>query len=472
MYRQRLAGSRVGVPLAQKTDGGTAAIHLLASNANILLILGSMKIRPAKTLRGTLSLPGDKSISHRAAILAALAEGATRIENFAPGADCASTLNCLRQLGVEIERDGDTVIVHGAGMHGLKAPAAELDCGNSGTTMRLLAGVLAGQNFTSILTGDESLSKRPMRRIIEPLTQMGAEIESIAGHAPLKINGKHPLRAISYKLPKPSAQLKSCILLAGLFAGGETTVVESIPTRDHTERMLPHFAVKVGYEEKEGVKYISVNDDAQLIARDLIVPGDISSAAFFMVAAACLKDSELTLRDLGVNPLRGEIINLLRLFGADIEIANERSLGEEPVGDITVRGVGLHWNKRALISGEQTASLIDEIPIIAVLSTQIPTGGFTILDAAELRIKESDRIKSVVGNLRSMGAEVDEFPDGLHAVTANLRGATVNSFGDHRIAMAFAIAGLLAEGETEILNPECVDISYPGFFETLERITQ
>jgi 3-phosphoshikimate 1-carboxyvinyltransferase len=431
-----------------------------------------MKIRPAKTIKGTLSLPGDKSISHRAAILAALAEGTTRIENFAPGADCASTLSCLRQLGVEIERDGDTVIVHGVGMNGLKAPTTELDCGNSGTTMRLLAGVLAGQNFTSTLTGDESLSKRPMQRIVEPLTQMGAEIESTAGHAPLKIIGKHPLKAISYKLPKPSAQLKSCILLAGLFADGETTVVESIPTRDHTERMLPHFAVKVGYEEKEGVKYISVSDDAQLIARDLIVPGDISSAAFFMVAAACLKDSELTLRDLGINPLRGEIINLLRQFGADIQVENERSLGEEPVGDVTVRGVGLHWDKDGIVCRERTASLIDEIPIAAVFSTQIIGGGVPIHDAEELRVKESDRIKSVVKNLRSMGAYVDEFPDGLHAQDSKLKGAVVDPFGDHRIAMAFAVAGLLAEGETEILNAECVDISYPGFFETLERLTQ
>ncbi len=436
-----------------------------------------MKISPAKKINGTLSLPGDKSISHRAAILAALAEGTTRIENFAPGADCASTLSCLRQLGVRIEREGDTVTIYGVGKHGLKAPAGELDCGNSGSTMRMLAGVLAGQDFTSVLTGDESLSKRPMQRIIEPLTQMGADIESAHGHAPLKIKGKYPLSAISYTPSKPSAQLKSCVLLAGLFAEGQTQVMEMIPTRDHTERMLSHFGAYPDFKI-DHARHITVFGNVELTAKDMTVPGDISSAAFFMVAAACLPGSELTLQTLGLNPTRAEIIEILKKFGLRVEIKDRVSFGHEPAGNMIIRG-GSRWGPSPaadsgspnIIKEIQTAFLIDEIPILAVLGTQI-AGGLEIRDAQELRVKESDRIKSTVENLKLMGAAVEEFPDGFRVGRSRLKGAVVDSFGDHRIAMAFAVAGLLAEGETEIVNSDCVDISFPGFFEALKQITR
>lgn len=431
-----------------------------------------MKIHPAKKIQGTLSLPGDKSISHRAAIMAALANGTTRIDNFAPGADCASTLSCLRQLGVEIERENNKVIVHGKGKHGLRAPEIELDCGNSGSTMRMLAGVLAGQNFSSVLTGDDSLLARPMNRVIEPLEQMGAVINSHEGFAPLKIQGRNPLKAISYALPKPSAQLKSCILLAGLFGDGETTVIESTATRDHTERMLPHFGVDAGVRKENGGTYISVQGRGVLTAKDFVVPGDISSAAFFMVASACLPGSELTLQNVGLNPSRAAIIDVLKNFGAGINIENEKFYGDEPLGDVVVRGAEMKpQNTAHIIKGKLTAALIDEIPILAVLGTRLEDG-LEIRDAQELRIKESDRISSVVQNLKLMNAEVEEFPDGFRVGRSKLKGAKVISFGDHRIAMAFAVAGLFAEGETEIQDPDCVNISFPGFFPLLEQIVK
>jgi 3-phosphoshikimate 1-carboxyvinyltransferase len=436
-----------------------------------------MKISPAKKIQGTVSLPGDKSISHRAAIMAALAEaaeaaeGATKIENFAPGADCASTLSCLKQLGIKIEQDGNTVIVYGRGKSGLQAPAADLDCGNSGSTMRMIAGILAGQNFSSVLTGDDSLSARPMNRIIEPLAQMGAAFDSREGFAPLKIHGKTPLRSISYALPKPSAQLKSCVLLAGLFGDGVTEVIESVPTRDHTERMLPHFGVEAQSINKEDGTHISVSGNARLVARDLTVPADISSAAFFMIAAACLPGSELTLKHLGLNPSRAAVIDVLKIFGVNIEIQNKKLLGREPAGDVIIKGAELGSGANNIINGALTAALIDEIPILAVFGTQLENG-LEIRDAQELRIKESDRIKSVVLNLQAMGAEVEEFPDGLRVGRSNLMEAAIDSFHDHRIAMAFAVAGLFADGETEILHPECAGISFPGFFTVLEQIAK
>jgi 3-phosphoshikimate 1-carboxyvinyltransferase len=431
-----------------------------------------MIIRPATRVRGDLLLPGDKSISHRAAIMAALAEGATRIENFAPGADCASTLSCLKQLGVAIEREENTVIIHGVGKRGLRASAGAFDCGNSGTTMRLMAGVLAGQNFTSVLTGDGSLSKRPMGRIVGPLTQMGAVIESVDGNPPLTIHGNPTLNAISYALPKPSAQLKSCILLAGLFGNGITEVIEAIPTRDHTEKMLPHFGAAVQTADKEDGVHICVSGDTRLTANDLTVPADISSAAFFLIAAACLPGSELVLRDLGLNPSRVEIMILLQTFGIDIRDMNVKFMGREPVGDVVIRGAEQEIVPPLnLIDGHLTAAMIDEIPVLAVLGTRVE-GGLEIRDAQELRVKESDRIKSVVQNLRTMEATVEEFSDGLRVGRSKLKGAKVDSFDDHRIAMAFAVAALLAEGESEITGADCVDISYPGFFQTLEQITE
>lgn len=432
-----------------------------------------MKIRPVKRLKGEINLPGDKSISHRAALFSALAAGATRIENFATSADCASTLSCLEQLGVEIHRENSTVFVKGVGKTGFQKPENSLDCGNSGTTMRLLAGVLAGQSFDSVLIGDESLSQRPMRRVIEPLTEMNARLEATENHAPLKIFGRNPLSAISFEPPVASAQVKSCVLLAGLNSDGTTSVIEKTPTRDHTERMLRWFGVRVEETETDGGKLIRVSGDANLTARDLIVPSDVSSAAFFLVAAAGLKDSEIVLRGVGLNPTRKAIVDVLKDFGAEIEIFNERVIAGEPVGDLLVQGTGSLESKLSanILRGKIIANLIDEIPILAVFGTQIE-GGLEIRDATELRVKESDRITSVVTNLRAMGAAVEEFEDGLRVRRSRLKGARIDSFGDHRIAMAFAVAALFAEGETEIADAECAAVSFPAFFETLQSVAQ
>ena len=370
--------------------------------------MDAMKIYPGRSLRGEISLPGDKSISHRAALLSAMAVGRARIENFATSADCASTLLCLCDLGVEIEVESSTVTIEGAGKTGFKKPLGDLDCGNSGTTMRLLGGILAGQDFESVLTGDGSLQKRPMKRIIEPLTSMGAVFESEVDRAPLRIRGKSPLTAIDYHPQVASAQLKSCVLLAGLLGNGETSVFEKTPTRDHTERMLDFLGVNIKRESEENGVMLTVSGDAVLSAKDMRIPGDISSAAFFMVAAACLEGSEIVLKNTGLNSSRAAVIDVLRNFGADIEILNATEAGNEPVGDIVVRGSqsltpGVSSN---ILSGKVIANLIDEIPILAVFGTQIE-GGIEIRDAVELRVKESDRILAVVENLRRMGAFVE-----------------------------------------------------------------
>ncbi len=429
-----------------------------------------MKIQPARNLFGTINLPGDKSISHRAALFSALATGETRIKNFATSADCASTLSCLEQLGVEIKRDGTNVFVKGVGKTGFQKSEDELDCGNSGTTIRLLAGILAGQRFDSVLTGDESLSKRPMRRVIEPLSEMDASIEAVENHAPLKIFGKNPLQAISFEPKVASAQVKSCVLLAGLNASGKTSVLEKTPTRDHTERMLRWFGVDVQESEAENGRLITVSGDAQLRAKDLLVPSDVSSAAFFLVAAACLKDSEITLPNVGLNPTRKAVVEVLKDFGAEIEILNEKEIAGEPIGDLRVKGRKLESKTSAnVLRGKIIANLIDEIPILAVFGTQIE-GGLEIREASELRVKESDRIKSVVENLRKMNAPVEEFDDGFRVGKSELKGARVDSFGDHRIAMAFAVAALFATGETKITDADCAAVSFPAFFETLQTV--
>lgn len=427
-----------------------------------------MIVKSAKRLRGKIRLPGDKSISHRAVLLSALSEGTSRISNFAASADCNSTLNCLSVLGVEFEREIDQVTITGRGKRGFIMPSAPLDCGNSGTTMRLLSGILAGQPFESVLIGDESLSKRPMKRIIDPLTEMGAEIDSIDGHAPLTINGHSNLRPIEYRLPVASAQLKSCILLAGLFADGETTVVETVPTRDHTERMLRGFGVNLRSTKLPGATRISILGDSELVACDIEVPSDVSSAAFFLAAAACLDGSYVEIPDVGLNPTRAGVIDVLRRFGADIEMRDERESGGEPIGTVIVRG-GSYLASSAdnTVKGEIVANLIDEVPILAVFGTQVE-GGIEFRDAGELRVKESDRIASVVENLRRMGADVEEFEDGLKVGKSDLAGATIDSFGDHRIAMAFAIAGLLGSGETVIEGAECAAVSFPDFFRVLD----
>ena len=427
-----------------------------------------MKITRASNLSGRLTMPGDKSMSHRAAMFAAIAEGTTKIGNFAASADCASTLGCLSTLGIGVEREGSNVTVKGAGKNGFTKPKSDLDCGNSGTTMRLMAGILSGQRFESVLTGDESLQKRPMKRVIDPLTQMGASIASENGCAPLRIKGSG-LAGLEYRLPVASAQIKSCVLLAGLFADGETTVIEPTPTRDHTERMLRWFGCELIEETADSGKRITISGDHVLKANDFVVPGDVSSSAFFLVAAACLPGSSLVLENVGLNPSRIAVIDALKRFGANIDIQNERIVYNEPVGDIAVSGLIAQSGESHVLKGEIIANLIDEIPILAVFGTQLD-GGLEIRDARELRVKESDRITSVVTNLRAMGAEVSEFEDGLKVERSNLTAAAIDSFGDHRIAMAFAVAGLLATGETEIIGADCAAVSYPSFFEDLASV--
>lgn len=424
-----------------------------------------MIIRPASSINGNIDLPGDKSISHRAAMFAALAEGQTVISNYASSADCMSTLSCLRSLGVDSNIEGQTVTINGAGREGFKKPAEPLDCGNSGTTMRLMSGILAGQAFDTTLIGDESLSKRPMKRIIGPLTEMGASIGSTDGHAPLVIHGKS-LVGIEYAMPIASAQIKSCVLLAGLNAKGRTTVIEPASSRDHTERMLRWFGAEI---DVDGGR-ISVGGGQKLTGKEFSVPGDISSAAFFIVAAACLSGSLLNISKVGLNPSRTGIVEILTWLGVDLAVSNERLVCNEPVGEIVVRGrSGPLGSTANLVSGGIIANLIDEIPILAILGTQLDAG-IEIRDAAELRVKESDRIAVVVENLKRMGATVEEFPDGLRIERSTLRGAEIDSFGDHRIAMAFAVAGLLADGETQIIGADCVDVSFPGFFERLSGV--
>lgn len=431
-----------------------------------------MKIKAATRLEGKIELPGDKSISHRAGMLASIAEGTTRITNFAASEDCASTLRCMAALGVKIERNGHDVIIEGRGKNGLQAPAEILDCGNSGTTIRLLSGILAGQSFSSTMTGDESLNGRPMKRIIGPLGEMGAVVDSVEGHAPLTVNGTNPLKAIEFTLPVASAQLKSCVLLGGLNAYGVTTVIEPVPTRDHTERMLRGFGVDVKVDESSNGRRLSVSGDAKLKATDIRVPSDVSSAAFMLVAAAAMPGSHLELPGVGLNPTRTGIIDVLKTLGANIETADLTESGGEPIGTLIVKGgLGDSLPGANLVNGEIVANLIDEVPILAVFGTQIE-GGIEIRDAGELRIKESDRIAAVAENLKRMGADVEEFPDGLRVGKSNLKAATIDSFGDHRIAMAFAIAGLFAEGETEIIDAECAAVSFPAFYDALASVAR
>ncbi len=456
-------------------------------------------IQPARRIRGRATLPGDKSISHRAGLIAALARGETVITNFATSQDCHSTLQCLRALGVRIEIDGASVRVHGAGYGttGLRAPARMLDCGNSGSTMRMLAGILAWCDFTATMTGDESLSRRPMTRIITPLAQMGAHTESRAGHAPLVITGRAPLKAISYQLPIASAQVKSAVLLAGLGGDGRTEVIERIaPTRNHTERMLRWFGASIKVEARANEEVdardnddddrrtshtastsnvISIDGGAKLDARACHVPGDVSSAAFLIAAAVMLDSSELHLSNVGLNPTRTQFIRTLQTLGADIAITNTREASGEPIGDITARGRGRLPTAQGsgnVIRGAEIANLIDELPMLAVLATHIE-GGLTVRDAKELRVKETDRIHAVVENLRRMGAEVEEYDDGFAVNGATrLRGAHIESYGDHRIAMAFSVAALTASGETQIDDAECVAVSFPNFYELLESLIE
>ena len=422
------------------------------------------RLGSARRLSGTVALPGDKSISHRYAMLAALAEGRSELRNFAASQDCHSTLGCLRALGVPVEVGPDCVTIEGRGLRGLAAPAQPLDAGNSGTTMRLLAGILAGHAFESVLGGDASLSRRPMQRILEPLALMGARVQAREGGLPPLGIGGGRLLGISYRPPVASAQVKSCVLFAGLYADSATAVGETVPTRDHTEIALGEFGAAL---RRDG-EWIEVEPAPRLRARRLEIPGDLSGAAFFLAAALVVPGSELLLAGVGLNRRRRELIDYLCRAGADLEVSGERELAGEPRGDLRAR-YGARFLQGALesIRGAAVAALIDEIPALAVLGSQT-AGGLEVSDAAELRVKESDRIARLASNLRAMGAEVDERPDGFRIPGGqHLRGARIETHGDHRIAMAFAVAALVARGETEIDGAECADVSFPGFFEKL-----
>jgi 3-phosphoshikimate 1-carboxyvinyltransferase len=428
-------------------------------------------IQPAKYLTGGLELPGDKSISHRYAMLAGLAEGTSELRHFSAAADCHSTLDCMRALGAEVKIDKDTVQVTGSGVRGLKSSWRALDAGNSGTTMRLLAGILAGQAFTSKLTGDESLQKRPMGRVIGPLREMGADIRGREDNfAPLEIRGSR-LKAMHYMMPMASAQVKSAVLLAGLFADGVTSVTEPAGTRDHTELALEEFGAQI---EKDGRTVRihglgSGNGSGKLIAKPLDVPGDLSSAVFFIAAASVLPDSNLLIHNVGLNPTRTAILDLFASMGASIQMLGLKSSQGELVGDLSVKGSSL---KGGAIAGRQIPLLIDELPMLAALGPYTEEG-IEIRDAAELRVKESDRIAALAENLRRMGATVEERPDGLKVAgrrAGKLRGAEIEPRGDHRIAMAFAVAALGAEGNTVIRNSDCAGVSFPKFFEELNRM--
>lgn len=426
-----------------------------------------MKIWPVRRIKGSIPLPGDKSISHRAALIAGVARGTSHLTNFSTSRDCASTLACLEQLGVIVTRHGNTVMIQPPTR--LRAPTEPLDCGNSGSTMRMLAGLLAGSSFTSKLTGDHSLSSRPMKRVIEPLEMMGSKIQSSEGKPPLVIQGTSPLNAITYELPVASAQVKSCVLFAGLNATGQTTVTEPATTRDHTERLFNGFGVAL---EVTGTS-IAINGPARFVGGEMTIPGDISSAAYFVAAAMLLPNSELTIEDVCLNPTRTEFISLLRSWGGNIESIQTRSDRNEPSGSIKVAPSGNTQgsNQPFRIGKDRIPALIDELPLVAVVGSQL--GGVEIRGAAELRVKETDRINATVKNLRAMGAEVEEFDDGLFVKgPTRLRSASIESFGDHRIAMAFSIAALLADGPSEISGASCVDISFPEFFDLLKQVVE
>ncbi len=419
-------------------------------------------------MRGAVRVPGDKSISHRAVMLGALASGDTCIENFLAGEDCLATVRCFRELGVEIAgpTGENTLFVRGRGPDALREPADVLDAANSGTTMRLLAGILAGLPFFSVLTGDPSLRRRPMRRVTGPLREMGARIWGRQGgeYAPLAVCGGG-LHGICYTLPVASAQVKSAILLAGLLARGRTTVTEPMASRDHTERLLKYFGARL---EIAG-NTISLEGGQQLSGRSLKIPGDISSAAFFIVAGACTPDSDLIIRGVGINPTRSGIIDVLRKMGAELELLNEREMSGEPVADIRVKSSPL---KGVVVAGDMIPRLLDEVPALAVAGA-VASGETVIRDAAELKVKESNRLAVLTEELRKFNAAVEELPDGLVIRGGRpLRGAVCASHGDHRIAMAMAVAGLVARGKTVIKDAECVAVSFPGFFDVLNSLRE
>ncbi len=424
-----------------------------------------MKFSKCSALKGEITIPGDKSVSHRSVMFGSIAKGTTEIHHFLQGADCLSTISCFRSMGVEIENNGSAVYVHGNGLHGLKKPDTVLDCGNSGTTTRLISGILAAQDFPVTLTGDASIQKRPMKRIIDPLAQMGARIRSLHGNgcAPLEITGSR-LHGIHYQSPVASAQVKSAILLAGLYADGETKVTEPYLSRNHTELMLSRFGADVRTEASTAI----IRPADELYGQQIMVPGDISSAAFFIAAGLLVPGSEILIHNVGINPTRDGILHVCRDMGANLTLLNPRSDGE-PTADILVRSSALYGT---VISGPIIPTLIDELPMIAAMAC-FAKGDTIIRDAAELKVKESNRIEVMVRNLSAMGADVEETEDGMIIHGGRpLHGAVIDSKLDHRIAMTFAVTGCMADGETEILGAECGDISYPGFFAVFNRLMQ
>ena len=425
-----------------------------------------MKITKVKGLSGEVTVPGDKSISHRTIMLGSIAKGDTEVEGFLQGADCLSSIACFEKMGVNIENENGKVIVHGRGLHGLKKPESVLDVGNSGTTTRLMSGILAAQPFTSTVNGDASIQKRPMKRIMTPLSMMGADISSVNGNdcAPLLINGKN-LHGIHYDSPVASAQVKSAILLAGLYAEGETSVAEPEVSRNHTELMFEQFGVSIRTEGKT----VTVQPAEELYAQKVIVPGDISSAAYFLVAGAITPNSCITIKNVGINPTRDGILRVLADMGADLTI--EKTSGDigEPTADLTIRTSNL---KGCTIGGEIIPTLIDEIPAIAILAC-FAEGETVIRDAAELKVKESNRIDVMVQNLKAMGADIEATEDGMVIRGGKqLHGAVIDSKLDHRVAMSFAVAAMNAEGETEIAGADCVTISYPNFYSDMQMLVK
>jgi len=427
-----------------------------------------MRIRPVSSLRGEITLPGDKSISHRYAILGAMAQGTTRISQFSQSEDCQSTLRCLRELGIGIRQSTNEVEIQSEGWKRFQKPKELLDAGNSGTTIRLFSALLSASPFVSTIQGDDSLNRRPMERIIQPLTQMGAKIEAVQDEfPPLRITGSQ-LRGIHYRLPMASAQVKSCVLLAGLMAQGETTVVENVSSRDHTERALPFFGVVL----TEADQQLKVKGPASLKAVPMEIPGDFSAAVFFIVAALLVPDAEICLRRVGVNPSRTGLLTLLEDSGARVERTNPREFNAEPVCDLKICfSHELLRRFPAEISGKWLPNMIDEVPALAVLATRLEQG-LRVRGGEELRKKESDRIKSVVVNLRNLGVQVEEYPDGFFVPPGQqIQGGRVQTFGDHRIAMAFAVAGLIATRPVELDHPSCVSVSFPEFFERLQSLS-
>ncbi len=422
-------------------------------------------IHPARSLCGTITLPGDKSISHRYGMIASIAEGVTKIRNYSTGADCHSTLGAMRAMGVEIDENGTEVTIHGAGLNGLRLPAGDLDAGNSGSTIRMLSGILAAQPFTSRIGGDESLSNRPMDRIMQPLAQMAVSIKARnARFPPLEIHGNPDLHPIDYHLPVPSAQVKTCVLFAGIFCDGVTIVRETVRSRDHSEIALREFGADLTVERK----VITLRGRPHLTGRELVVPSDLSSAAFFLVAALLVPDADLYIKGVGLNPSRSALLDFLSAAGANVRIESLTQANGELIGDLRVRHSPV---RGGVIEGDMAAALIDEIPVLAVLGAASEQG-IIIRDARELRIKETDRIATVAENFRRMGVEVEETPDGMVIPgRQTFRAATFDSFGDHRIAMAFSVAALAGDGPSTIENAGAASVSFPEFFNILGEVT-